>query len=335
MKLPLAVTHYSKNDPTSYRGGVETFARTLGLFFEDVEFMCPRTLDAARVFRESRMVIADNQWADDWPEPIPVVAFQHGVAHDKAAAVGGRGALRIAQQQARAARRSNTIWVACAEWISRRFAELHGNAAAVVIQHPVDLERFDGRREACEPDLVLHDARSEHKGRELVARLSGQFPAWRLEPLRCEPGAVPARMAKGRAFVHLSRYEGNSIVVNEALAMNLPCFLTDVGLMRDENRPADVHVVSAQRAFADPEYLRREFEAFLASLATRSYRPREWAQQHAGLEVVARKWERVAELWKPLQRSALAADPRAGDLARRLVRRPVGTLGNLLRRCIP
>jgi len=49
-------------------------------------------------------------------------------------------------------------------------------------------------------------------------------------------------MRKARAFIHLSSYEGNSIVCNEAMAMNLPCMFTDVGLMRDSGRPQDVRV---------------------------------------------------------------------------------------------
>ena len=44
---------------------------------------------------------------------------------------------------------------------------------------------------------------------------------------------MPDRFRQGAAFLHLSRYEGNSIVCNEAMAMDLPCLFTRVGLMRD------------------------------------------------------------------------------------------------------
>jgi len=332
MKIPVAVTHYSRNDPTQHRGGVETFARNLALFFDDVEFMTPRNLDIARVYRGGRMVIADNQWALHWPEPIPVVVFQHGVALDKAALTGSKGMERVARQQARVAARSSTVRVACAEWISRRFEELHGAPAQVVIRHPVDLGRFDGEPRGRVDNLLLHDARSEHKGRDVVARLASRFPDWRLEPLNCAPAEVPARMASARGFVHISRYEGNSIVVNEALAMNLPCFVTDVGLMRDRDRPEDVHLLSAERAFRDDDYVAGEFERFVASLGVRSWNPRRWASEHAGREAVQRQWERVVELWRPLQQAALESDPAAGDLGRRLLRHPVQATLSALRR---
>jgi glycosyltransferase involved in cell wall biosynthesis len=331
-KIPVAVTHYSRNDPRKQRGGVETFARDLTLFFDDVEFMTPKSLDIARVYRSGRMVIADNQWSLHWPDRIPVVAFQHGVAADKATLIGSKGMARVARQQAKVAKRPNTIRVACADWISRRFDELHGSPAQVVIRHPVDTTRFDGQPRNRVDNLILHDARSEHKGRDVVAQLALRFPSWKLEPLDCHPTDVPSRMASARGFLHISRYEGNSIVVNEALAMNLPCFVTDVGLMRDLERPEDVHMISAERAFGDADYTAREFQRFLDSLQTRCWNPRSWVVRNSGREAVRQRWEQVVELWQPLQDAAFAQYPDAGDLGQRLLHRPFQTALGELRR---
>ena len=299
-KVPIAVVHYGKNDPETHRGGVEAFARNLRLVFEDVAFMHPATLDTARVRAEKRMVICDNQWVVDWPEDIPVVGFQHGVAAVKAKATGNRSDKQLAKAQARAARRRNTIWVACAQWIARTFGELHGNAAQFVLYHQVDLDRFDGRRDDVDARLVLHDARGKHKGEALVAGLVDRFKGWRIEPLACAPHEVPDRMRRARAFVHLSRYEGNSIVCNEAMAMDLPLFATQVGLMQDEDRPRDVWLADPARAFSDRRYLDAELAAFLQSLETRAYHPRAWVLEHASIDAARQRWNAVRLAWEAM-----------------------------------
>jgi hypothetical protein len=302
-KVPIAVVHYGKNDPETHRGGVEAFARNLGLVFEDVAFMHPGTLDVERVRAEGRMVVCDNQWVVDWPDDLPVVGFQHGVAAVKAKATGNRSDRKLAKDQARAAKRRNTIWVACAQWIAKTFGELHGNASHFVIHHQVDLDRFDGRRSDVDPRLLLHDARGKHKGEALVAQLAERFKGWKLEPLACAPTEVPDRMRRARAFVHLSRYEGNSIVCNEAMAMDLPLFATRVGLMQDDDRPQDVWLVDPERAFSDRRYLDAELAAFLQSLEleTRRYHPRAWVFEHASLDVAREQWNQVRLTWEALR----------------------------------
>ncbi len=297
-KVAARVVHYGANDPETYRGGVESFARNLRLIFDEVSFMFPGNLDVAKVRREKPMVVCDNHWVTDWPQDIPVVGFQHGVAAVKASITGNRTGRKMAKRQSKAARRENTTWVACAQWIANTFEALHGNGAEHVIYHQVDLDRFDGQRRDTDPKLILHDARGAHKGEAEVAGLTRRFPDWKLEPLACEPSEVPDRMRRAAAFLHLSKYEGNSIVVNEALAMDLPCFVTKVGLMKDEGRPQDVYIVDAEQAFADPNYLDREFAGFLRSLSSRTYAPRAWTLANAHIDVVRAKWQAVVEQWQ-------------------------------------
>jgi len=297
-RLPLTIVHYGANDPETHRGGVESFARNLRLVFEQVELWHPKVLDVERVRRDRLMVVCDNHWVLDWPDDLPVVGFQHGVAAVKRTHTRTWKDRGLARRQARAAKRPHTIWVACAQWIARTFGELHGNPADVVIRHPVDLSRFDGRRDDVDPRLLLHDARGEHKGERLVAELARRFPQWKLEPLACAPAEVPDRMRRARGFLHLSRYEGNSIVCNEAMAMDLPCMFTRVGLMQDAAAPRDVHVVDPVRAFGDPDYLAGELAAFTASLETRAYHPRTWVLEHASIELARTRWADVVARWR-------------------------------------
>ena len=297
-KVAARVVHYGANNPETYRGGVESFARNLRLIFDEVSFMYDGHLDIDKVRREKLLVVCDNHWVTDWPEDIPVIGFQHGVAAVKASITGNRTGRKMAKRQAKASKRKNTIWVACAQWIASTFEALNGNGAEHVIYHQVDLDRFDGQRRDTDPKLILHDARGAHKGESEVAALARRFPDWKLEPLACEPSEVPDRMRKAAGFLHMSKYEGNSIVINEALAMDLPCFVTKVGLMKDEARPKDVYVVDPEQAFADADYLDREFAAFLRSLSTRQYNPRAWTLANAHIDVARDKWRSVVEQWR-------------------------------------
>jgi glycosyltransferase involved in cell wall biosynthesis len=296
-RIPRKVVHYSDHDPRTSRGGVESFARNLELVFSDVVFMAPRTIDVDLVRAGRVPVICDNQRVMDWPEDVPVIGFQHGVAREKLKATWSVGHALLSLRQQRAARRPNTQWVACAQWISDALARLYGNRAAHVIHHPVDVSRFDGRLANQGSRLLLHDARSAHKGRRIVQQLARAFPGWRFEPLACPPSEVADRMRTATAFLHLSRYEGNSLVCTEAMAMNLPCLFTRVGVLRDSDGPTDVCVIDPLRAFNERQYLIDTTGSFLESLGTRRYQPRDWVLAHATPQVAIRKWQAVLDAY--------------------------------------
>lgn len=303
-RLPQTVAHYGKYNPETKIGGVETFARNLRLVFEQVHFLYPGHCDWDEVRREGWPVICDNHWALDIPADIRVIAFQHGVAAVKWRATHKFSDWRLARSQRRAARRPKTLWVACAGWISDKFRQLHGTGAASVVYHQVDLERFDGRRDALGSRLVLHDARTPNKGKPQLERLTRAFPQWRFEALNCKPEQVPQRMRKAAAFLHLSRYEGNSIVCNEAMAQNLPCLFSRVGLMQDSGRPTEIQLVEAEVAFGPFEGLRTEVQTFLERVVSEQgtsaaeaghWQPRDWVVANASLEKNRQQWARVLE----------------------------------------
>jgi len=293
-RIPRQVVHYSRLDPATHRGGVESFAQNLRLVFEKVEFMTPETRDEARVRRERLPVICDNQHVLDWPKDLPVIGFRHGVAWRKARITRSLHDIGLATRQLRAARRTGVVWVACARWIDEVFAKVAKSPGAV-IYHPVDLERFDGRLDNAGSRLVLHDARSEHKGQRLIEALARQLPDYRFEALACSSEQVPERMRRALAFLHLSRYEGNSIVCNEAMAMNLPCLFTRVGLMQDPGETFDVQQIDPVRAFGAPEALLETTRTFLATLGTRTYAPRKWMLQHACPAATLAAWSGVLQ----------------------------------------
>lgn len=292
--LDRTIVHFALNDPRDTRGGVETFGRTLGRFFREVVYMTPKTLDVARIRAERLPVVCDNQWVLEIPHDLPAIGFQHGVAREKFKAIPNRETLDLARRQARAARRPNTLWLAGARWISETFGALYGNRAERVIYYPVDLDRFDGRLANQGSRIVAHDGRTPHKGSRIYPWLARELPEFRFEPLLGPTAEVPDRLREACAFFHLSSYEGNSVMCTEAMAMNLPCFFTRVGLFRD-GLPLDVASVPRTLAFGPFARFRRarliaEARAFLGSLATRTYAPRRFIEENASLPAARAGW---------------------------------------------
>lgn len=297
-RLPLHVVHYSDKDPREHVGGVETFARTLREIFEQVTFMTPGSSDVAFVAEKRIPVICDNHRVMDWPEAVPVIGFQHGVAAVKFTVTRSYHHWKVARAQKKAAGRPNTLWVADAEWVSQTFAKLYGNGASHVVYHPIDVEHFDGILDNRDSNLILHDARTRHKGKTEIAEVARAFPKWSFERLNCPLGQVPNRMRKAKAFIHLSKYEGYGIVCSEAMAMNLPCLFTRVGLMLDDDRPDDVAVIEPEHAFGNKQTLLAEVRRFLESLDERTYNPRKWILEHSTFDHARASWRSVMETFQ-------------------------------------
>jgi hypothetical protein len=295
-RIPLRVVHHGRHDPCDRHGGVEAFARRLTDVFEHVEFTWSGERGLRALARDRPLVICDNDTVLDWPRDLPLMAFQHGVAWQKVRVTRTLTDAAMALRQWFAAGRSRTVWIACAHWIADAFAAARRDAPQHVVYHHVDTERFDGRLNNAGSRLVLHDARSPHKGAALIPFLATVLPQWRFEALACRPEEVAARLRKAAAFVHLSRYEGNSIVCLEAMAMNLPCIFTDVGLARDVapgHVRLDVGLVDAKRAFRDPEYAALEVGRLLAAMRMHPPAPREFVRTNATPENARAGWRRV------------------------------------------
>jgi hypothetical protein len=106
-------------------------------------------------------------------------------------------------------------------------------------------------------------------------------------------------MKGAKAFIHLSSYEGNSYVCNEALAANLPCFVTKVGLFRDVTS-LDAYIIDLKGRALKRRHVVNEFRRFLASLSQERYAPRLWVKEHATREVAMQKWRNVMEMYRKM-----------------------------------
>ena len=292
-RIPLNIIHYNKEDPNTTTGGVQSFAKGLRLIFNNVEFMTPKNRDMKYIWNNQIPVICDNQLVADFPKKFPVIGFQHGVGAVKYGVTHSSGHRRLKHAQKKASKRYNTLWIACADWIATTFEKLYGNHTEYIIYHQIDINLFDGELDNTNSRTILHDARTEHKGNALIKEIKAAFPEWEFESLNCKPEQVPDRMRKARAFIHLSRYEGNSIVCNEAMAMNLPCMFTTVGLMQDSNRPTDVYLVDTNKIYCEGNYLIDEVGLFLKSIEYQNYNPRIWVLNNATAPISQKKWNQA------------------------------------------
>ena len=303
-KIPLTICHYSAQDPFIYTGGVEAFARNLSRVFETVIYLTPNDTESLpHILQKGTPIVCDNHHCLTIPEEYPVIAFQHGVANTKFSVTKKSFDRDLAILQQRAAYRKNTLWVACARWISDTFEASHGNKAYEVIYHPIDTERFRPIPERKEDNLILHDARTNHKGAQEVEFLSRHFPQYRFEGLNCMPEYVPERFQQAAAFLHLSKYEGNSIVCNEAMAMDLPCFFNQVGLFRDDSN-FDVYLRRDHVKLFWKKSLKKDFQDFSETILERKYNPRLWILEHATYEIARNKWQRVLDYFVETYRYA-------------------------------
>jgi len=294
-RISLTICHYSAKNPLVHTGGVETFARSLSRIFERVIYLTPNeTRHLSEILRKGIPVVCDNHHCLTIPAHYPVIAFQHGIAKVKHSVTKKSFDRHLAILQQKAASRRNTIWVSCAKWISDAFEVLHGNKAYDVIYHPIDIERFTPNPKRTEGNLILHDARTKHKGAREVQFLSRQFPQYRFEALNCIPADVPERFQQATAFLHLSKYEGNSIVCNEAMAMNLPCFFNEVGLFQDDFL-FDVYLRRDHAKLFWKSSLKKDFRNFSQTLFQRNYNPRRWILENATYEIARGKWKRVVD----------------------------------------
>ena len=294
-RIPRTVVHYGLHNADTSKGGVETHGRNLRLAFDEVLFMSRSNRDEARVVRERLPVICDNQMVLDWPSHIPVIGIQHGVALYKSAFVPQLVNVQMALAQRRAARRPNTLWIAAAQWVRRAFTRLHGARARHIVYHGIDLERFDGQLQNEGSRVLLHDARAPHKGSRLYPTLERALPEWKFELLGADGEPVPDHMRRAKAFLHLSRYEGNSLVCCEAMAMNLPCLFTRVGLMLDGPEKFDVCVVRRRDVFGTRRRLIQSVRRFVSELDSRTYTPRPWVEQHASYAANQAAWRAVVD----------------------------------------
>lgn len=292
-KLPYHVIHYHRDDPRVAVGGVQTFALNLGLLFEKVDYWTPKTIDTEYVERNRVTVICDNQYTLDWPEHIPVIGFQHGVARVKAQATKSFTRRFMARKQEKAARRPNTLWAANSEWVADASRRLYGSPVEHVVYYPIDVDTFDGNLSNDGSRLILHDARQKHKGEALMKKIVPHFPDWSFELINRPHSVVHTRMAEARAFMHLSRYEGNSIVCNEAMAMDLPCMFTRVGLFQDPNGPEDIYLVDMEEMYENDDALFDEVGKFLDTLENRAYNPRDWVLANATMDIAVERWQAI------------------------------------------
>ena len=85
------------------------------------------------------------------------------------------------------------------------------------------------------------------------------------------------------------------------MAMNLPCMVTNVGLMKDENRPKEVYLLDLNKTYKsyfgikiiNKMELINQTGLFIKSLNNNHYNPRKWVLENAVASISNKKWEKT------------------------------------------
>lgn len=144
--------------------------------------------------------------------------------------------MALGRQQADAARRGRTLWVACSDWAAHHCRVHMGVRADRIIYGGVDVDRFipseRQRLRAATRPVVLHHCADDNKGKHLLAGLEKAAKgAFEFRELRCSPAEVPEAMRGGDMWLCLSASEGLPTVVQEAQACGLIVVGTNVGVL--------------------------------------------------------------------------------------------------------
>jgi glycosyltransferase involved in cell wall biosynthesis len=230
-------------------------------------------------------IIADGFWACGMPDDARVTAVCHGTWAGLAASCGGVDAELIAAQ-GEAYRRFPVV--AVSEAAARQVECYHGVRVAAVIPNGVDLEIFrPAQRGPNDPPVVVYAGRGFAKGEDVVREVRAQRDAplqGIVEYLDAAMGMEARAYQRGDVLLHPSRHEGDSYAVKEAAACGLPVVASAVGALRDNGSAEIGEVVDGFEA--------RDYCAVLEHVLANGeqYRPRQWAEKHAGFGEFAHRW---------------------------------------------
>jgi hypothetical protein len=176
------------------------------------------------------IVITGSEQSVLVPRRLRTIVLHHGCAQthfDRDPDWRGAEPQRLCRDQRAMYRRENRWYVALARWTAQQFSAHYGVPPAELL--PSWVEAIDGRARRAARPVVLGDFRNFNKGRETVARLGAELPAFEFRQLKCTYETRKAAYADADAYLCLSLSEGGSFAVSDAEATRLPLVTTNVG----------------------------------------------------------------------------------------------------------
>jgi len=320
---------YSVHHPQ--KGGVENFGLNLKNIFKKVHFTLPGdiTPDLVRLVQAKNIpIICDYHSVLDWPEEVKTIGFQHGCAQLRGEITGETMLKEIGREQVVASKRRNAVWVADSQWVSDMCEKYYGRSAEYIIYHAVSDDFFRNSRthQRVPVTKVFHDARLAHKGRDIIPVLQEAFPKISFIQLQCKHSKIIDVLKDCDVFMHLSKYEGNSIMCNEVMALNIPLVTTDVGLFHEDLGVEEIRIVPVGGCFGEnKDRLIEIFGQYVSALNNRKIgveKINQWHQSHATNAHNEILWRQVVEENFPvISRSPVRAPQRrfGNDLGRILL----------------
>lgn len=271
-------------------------------------------------FDDDTLVIADNQWVENIPVEIPVIGVLHGCAAENAERNNTYNEMGIMiEQQKAAARRPNTLWVACSKYSDdmcfkhyddKSFLRITSIHSPVTHGLPLDLYKPDGSKlKKVDRPIVIHDCRGENKGEHVIPVLSEQITSFEFKHVQEGLAKMTSfeedvkKYYRGDIYMSISRSEGNSYALLAAMACGIPVLATNTGVFYDDDIVQ--HNIAEVIRYHDRDnvdVVRKALESTWKNRKKRVKNALKWMQKYASKEAFIDNWNTITEsAWSLLE----------------------------------
>jgi len=238
------------------------------------------------------IIITDGFWGCGVSNQNRVIAVCHGTL---AGDVGINHPISQFQKQQMQGRH----YVAVSRNAAVESIKYYGVECKAVIMNGVDLDIFHPKKRVkdftvgfLEPKGKIQQARYS----KLINAIKATFKTHTIKGIW--PYGIAEEYRKCSVYVHLSRYEGCSYAVNEALASGLPVIGTPVGLFGDYQDFLNTYKISVGEILSTKTPTYEEIKNKLLKIQSnyQNYYPTEWCQAFCNLSLFDKEWKKYINL---------------------------------------
>ena len=199
-------------------------------------------------------------------------------------------------------RKQQEMWQKRANYIvsmsntSAHYLQLHhGVKANKIILNGIDLNEFISKEIDItkQKPIVIHAAADKvNKGGDFIKELQSKCTDFDFQYLDAKNlKETSEKYRRGDLFLHLSKYEGDSIAIKEAASSGLPMLVTDVGIFEKDTKECPGIIIPWQESRNLELVIQKLHELWnMVKNKQLKMQPRAWAEKYADYERFAKEW---------------------------------------------